>query len=87
MYNIDIRNFLSLEICLSFQITIFCSDSFQLMFRLVTFVLNAYILRHVSKEFLGVVNVRSAQKLRTLLTVTSKTRNEISKQNDFVKTK
>ncbi|KAI0219479.1 hypothetical protein LSAT2_028984 [Lamellibrachia satsuma] len=30
----------------------------QLMFRLVTFVLNAFVLRYISRELLGVVNVR-----------------------------
>ncbi|XP_064632920.1 protein RFT1 homolog isoform X2 [Lineus longissimus] len=42
---------------------------FQLMFRLMTFVLNAYILRHVSKEFLGVVNVRLILLYTTILMI------------------
>lgn len=31
---------------------------FQVMFRVLTFLLNAFTLRFVSKELIGVVNVR-----------------------------
>lgn len=39
----------------------------QIMFRMMTFVLNAFILRYISKEMLGVVNVRLTLLYSTVL--------------------
>ena len=44
---------------------------FQLVFRLATFVMNALLLRYITKEMLGVVNVRLALLYYTIIFISS----------------
>lgn len=46
-----------IEVTINLALTVFMF-SFQLMLRLLTFGLNAFVLRYISRDLLGVVNVR-----------------------------
>lgn len=52
-YNMEIGSIIGLS-----NINWFNAVLFQIMFRCITFILNAFIIRHVGQDVLGIMNVR-----------------------------